>query len=891
MRRAVRTWSTYVHDGVTDQGFANDLAQVISYGMAMAALRGGADLNKDNLISLNEARYALEETSPVISASLGPVLGVKGLLAQIANEVGAIERLVAAVDPRAVAQSKDPRGEPWLWFYEDFLRAFDPQLRQKSGVYYTPAAIVQAQVRFAEHLLVDRFDRDLAFGDKSVTTLDPACGSGTYPLAVVDSALRRATERRGPAGPAQIAPTLANNVIAFELLPGPYAVAHLRIGQRIAEASGDLIPPEVRVYLTDTLDDPNSVPATLDLWGDADVLAEERRRAQAVKREEQVMVVIGNPPYGRVSQESGAGGWITSRTVGHSLFDDILRPVNTIFSHTTSLYNLYVYFWRWALWKVFESSPTQPAIASFITASSWLDGPGFVGLRKLAQALGDEIWVVDLGGDSRAGDSEENVFDIQIPVAVVTIVRDAASKESTVPSVYYVRLHGSRGEKLAAISNLAPPADEDGHWTKLTLETIGDPMVPSLPKDAWHSMPALVDIFPWQMAGMYANRTWPISPSRTVLERRWDAFLSKPTAEERSEAFVTPPTGRNIFTRVRGLAPLANLKKGTPVRAIERYAYRDFDRQWVIYDPRVIALERPSLWASRSDRQLFFSTLTASTLGEGPALTVATDVPDRHHFLGSNGGKDVIPLYRDRACTSPNLTEGLSARVGSLHRNADPRACNPSPEDLAAYVYALLSSPDYYDQFRSELRTPGPRVPLTADPALFLKVRSYGQRLIWLHTYADRFTSAERPTKMPRRKGIVWAKPVTKIPAGPNDIRYDPTKQELDVGTGTVIGVTEDVWEFSVTRWKVLQRWLQMRTRQGVGRSANRPKPLDLIRPSVWEDAWNDELLDLLNLLQETVDLRPAQKELLAQVLAGPTISADELPQPNSFQRKEPKVN
>jgi predicted helicase len=192
-------------------------------------------------------------------------------------------------------------------------------------------------------------------------------------------------------------------------MPGPYAVAHLRIGQRIAEISGKL-SPEVRVYLTDTLDDPASAPETIPLWGDADVLAEERRRAQSVKRDENIMVAIGNPPYRRLKKSSGEGGWVVPSGKGRSLFDDILEPANavTIFSHIASLYNLYVYFWRWAIWKVFEAQGDGPAVVSFITASSWLTGPGFVGLRQLAQSIGDEIWVCDLGGDNCGTHIEEN---------------------------------------------------------------------------------------------------------------------------------------------------------------------------------------------------------------------------------------------------------------------------------------------------------------------------------------------------------------------------------------------------------------------------------------------------------------------------------------------------
>gem|GEM_PF-78024 len=886
IRKGLNAWAAHVHNGVTDAGFANDLAQVIAYSLAIAALRGGADINKDNLISLKEARQTIEGTSPVLSAALGPVLGVKGLLGDIRHEVAAIERLASAVDASAVAKSTDPRGEPWLWFYEDFLRAFDPEQRRRAGVYYTPTAIVQTQVRLVEYLLRNRFDRDLGFGDSSVVTLDPASGSGTYPLAVIDAALERAVEQRGPAGPAQIAGTLARNLIAFELMPGPYAVSHLRIGQRIAEASGDLIPPEVRVYLTDTLDDPTLVPATLSLWGDVDILAEERRRAQAVKREEPVMVVLGNPPYGRVSQGSGAGGWIVSPGTGRALFDDILEPIYTIFSHTTSLYNLYVYFWRWSLWKTFESAGAGPAIVSFITASSWLTGPGFIGLRMLVQDLADEIWVCDLGGESRGGVLEENVFDIKIPVAIVTVIRDGASHTGEAPVVWYRRVGGTRSEKLLTLESVDVP-DLDETWERLLIEKIGNPMAKLAGDADWRAMPALADLFPWQMAGVYANRTWPISPSRAVLEERWRKLLAQPTADQRAEAFSEAPTGRKIHTRVRGLTPISNLQANAPHRPIERYAFRSFDRQWILNDPRLINLERPALWASRSDKQIFMSTMTATPIGPGPAISVSTAVPDRHHFCG-RGGKDVIPLYRDQACRYPNVTAGLLAGIGQVLRVLEPAMPNPTPEDLTAYEYAILSCDEYQKRFVAALVTPGPRVPVTADPSLFVEARDLGREQLWLQTFGARFNSPARSGKVPRHPTIAWVAPVIGIPSSAADIVYNDAEGVITIGAGEISGVRPEVWDFSITGWKVVQKWLAFRTAKGTGRSATSAKPLDLIRPSEWLDEWNIELLELLTVLTRTVALYGTAADLLDRILQGPMITADQLPVPSGIERKEP---
>ncbi|AJO56859.1 Predicted helicase [Micrococcus luteus NCTC 2665] len=347
VREAKAAWDHTVHHTTTDAQFAGDVAQVVAYSMAIAGLSGQADRNADGVVTLEEAKHALETAHRnVLAASLGPIIGIPALMEYIAPEVGAIMRLVSSMDVAAIERSTDSRGEPWLWFYEDFLQRYDPAARNRAGVYYTPISVVQCQVRVVDALLRERFGQTLGFGAPSVVTLDPATGSGTYPLAVIDRAEAAAREERGPAGVAQVAKNLTKNLLAFELLPGPYSVAHLRIGQRLAEAQGHAFQAEeIGVYLTDTLEDPSAGMAE-GLFGDARVLAEAAEAARRIKRDRRITVAIGNPPYDRVT--SGTGGWVEHGDGEDALFDDVIGPAQeqgVIFSAQASLYNLYVYFW------------------------------------------------------------------------------------------------------------------------------------------------------------------------------------------------------------------------------------------------------------------------------------------------------------------------------------------------------------------------------------------------------------------------------------------------------------------------------------------------------------------------------------------------------------------
>lgn len=884
--KAKEAWDHTVHSATNSEQFPSDAAQVIAYSMVIAGMSGRADINNDGIITLKEAKETLADGHRnVLAAALGPILEIPGFTDYIEAEVGAIVRLVSCMDVPAIHSAKDSRGEPWLWFYEDFLAKYDPAARKSSGVYYTPTSVVRFQVRAVDDLLRTKFKRTLGFGAPNVHTLDPAAGSGTYPLAIIDQAVETGITERGPAGAIQAANNLTNNLLAFEILPGPYAVTQLRLGQRLAQAKGQIINlDEVGVYLTDTLEDPY-LPEPKGLFGDALVLAEAAAKAREIKNSTPVTVAIGNPPYDRVTSDSG--GWVLSGSDNEApIFDDVIKPAQqngVIFSAQASLYNLYVYFWRWAIWKVFqqglEGDRKKDAVISFITASSWLNGPAFVGLRKLAIDTSSEIWVLDLGGEGRGARKEENVFDIQSPVAIVTLVR--TGKASKPAKVYYRRIRGSRQEKFDQLDSMDRYDLKDG-WTVVDAAD-GQPFIADEAGDKWLTYPLLADIFPWQQPGIKYNRMWPVAPSSSVLKQRWRKLLADEDPVERAAKFVTARTGRTIETQVSGLPLLASLSADANHEPIVRMGWRSFDQQWTFDDPRLINLERPSLWQSLSEKQLFLVSPWSARISQGPAATVSIGVPDLHYFC-NRGGKDVLPLYRDAAATAPNITRGLLEKLGSTYGR------EVSPEDLLAYCYALIASSQYSERFEQELENSPVRVPITQDAALFEEAVGIGAELLWLQTYGKRYVAERRPeSRVPRIPGLGWAEPVNALPDDMKEITYDEEAHQLRIADGVVTGVSPEVRRFSVSGMNILDKWLGARTRKGIGRASGKSAtPLDKIRPDSWEDEWNDELLDLLRVLTRTVELGEKQGDLLARIVTGDLIEASDLPAPTSGERKVP---
>lgn len=820
------------------QDFADGLSQGVALGLVLAAIE------RDSVPTLGNPPPAL--ASP----------WKRPLRDALRKQLAHLESLAGAIDV-AILQ----RGDAWLYFYEHFLRFYDPHRRRQAGVYYTPVEVVRAMVAMADALLRKRFGLSAGFADATVLTLDPASGTGTFPLAVID----RAAARLG-----NLAAThLASNLRSFELLPGPCAVARLRLTQRLRQLdpSAKLLPT---VTLGDTLASPES---TLDT------------------DPPRVTVVIGNPPYRRLrSAKPGTGGWILDgpvpgRVASKSLFDDLLdvAKTHTVFSHHASLYNLYVYFWRWALWRAFEASSPGHGVVALVTASSWLTGPGFLGLRALMRELCDEVWVIDLGGDNKGATHEENVFAIATPVAIALLVRSPRHDPATSAVVRYRRITGTRDEKLAQLRVVAASDDPfAGTWT-VCPSGMYDRMSPSCDDPAWNCYPALADLLPWQQPGCKFGRTWPIAPTQEALMQRWDRFVSSPP-EARPALFQTGTSGRTVFTEVAASSPLAHEPPTAPPPPIRRYAYRSFDRQWAFDDPRMAKTESPSLWRSASDRQVYLACLMTGRLASGPSLTASACVPDLHCFCG-RGGKDVIPLYRDAEAREPNVPAGLLACLGDRLGIREP-----SPEDLVAYIYAILSAPQYQARFSQELTTPGPRVPLTAQAALWEEAVAMGAELLWLHTYAERFRGPGRDTIVPPVHGLEWERPVTQMPRSSKEIAYDSPTRTLAIGNGRLRGVAPEVWDFTVSRMCVVKKWLRYRTVAGSGKALSSGSALDKIRSEVWPGAWNDELLDLIGVLTHTVSRREVQGKLIDRICKGTLILANELPAPGPLERKAPRL-
>lgn len=479
-------WRKVFSAEATDELFADGYAQAVTFGLLMARAKN-IELSK----GLHEVGVMLSETSSLIGTALLLLTDNAENQKTLKTALGTLMRVLDAVNWPKISKG-DP--EAWLYFYEDFLEVYDNKLRKKTGSYYTPPEVVGAMVGLVDEVLrSSRFGQHAGIAASSVTVADPATGTGTFLLGVLRTIAQTVEADEGKGAIKAAINAAIKRVIGFEMQLGPFAVAQLRILAEIFELTGGPPKTPLRMFVTNTLGNPDDDEAWIP--GIFAPIADSRREANKIKREEPITVVIGNPPYKEKAR--GWGGWIESGSANEKEAAQLtawVAPKNwDIGAHAKHLRNLYIYFWRWATWKVFDHDPNHSTgIVCFITVAGFLNGPGFQKMRDYLRRTCDDIWVIDCSPEGHQPEVNTRIFQaVQQPVCIVLASR-SAQNDSNAPAK--VRFHalprGQRREKFAALSTLHLAASP---WT----ECPADWRAPFLPASggSWITYPKLEDLF------------------------------------------------------------------------------------------------------------------------------------------------------------------------------------------------------------------------------------------------------------------------------------------------------------------------------------------------------------------------------------------------------------
>lgn len=873
-------WRKLLFPEASDEQFADGYAQAVTFGMLMARAR---EIRLGD--GLDRAARRLGETNSLIGTALRLLTDAAENQATLKTSLGTLTRVLDSVHWTTISKGNP---DAWLYFYEDFLEVYDNKLRKQTGSYYTPPEVVGAMIRLVDEALRSRFALRSGLASPEVTLADPAVGTGTFMLGTLRRIAETVAADEGPGAVPAAIDAVVRRLLAFEIQLGPFAVAQLRILAELSDLIGAAPTTPLRMFVTDTLGNPyieqEWVPAILG------PIAESRRRANEIKRQEPITVVIGNPPY--KEKAKSRGGWVESGSANSPepppLAAWMPPPEWGVSAHAKHLRNLYVYFWRWATWKVFDHDPkANTGIVCFITVAGFLNGPGFEKMRDYLRRTTEEIWVIDCSPEGHQPEVNTRIFEgVQQPVCIVLASRSPRT-DYDVPAVVRFRAlpAGHRREKFVALESLT--LDVDG-WSECPTEW----RAPFLPESvgAWSTYPALDDLFIYNGSGVMPGRTWIIAPDAESLQSRWQTLVDAPGNQK--EALFHPhlrngKPGDKHSRKVVAKGLLGYEPRLTPVGDEQgpcvppvRYGFRSFDRQWIIPDNRLINQPNPELWESYSEKQVYLTAPSDRSPSAGPALTLTCLIPDLHHYNG-RGGR-VFPLWQDRDAGIPNIPPGLLTYLGEKYQKL------VSAEDLVAYIAAVTAHPAFTVRFKADLVQPGLRLPLTADADLFTAAAEMGRTVVWLHTFGERFVDPKsgRPAGPPRLpKGVAPRIPAAgAISQSPTEMadsmEYNESKCRLLIGGGYVEGVTPDMWNYEVSGKHVLRQWFSYRKadreRPIIG-DRRPPSKLGDIQPEHWLAEYTTELINMLNVLGRLIELEQAQAELLERICSGQTITTEEL--------------
>ncbi|MEO6014045.1 MAG: N-6 DNA methylase [Devosia sp.] len=450
-------WRKLLFPEATDENFADGYAQAVTFGLLIARTR---DIELVN--GIERAASELKKSNSLIATALNLLTENDETHAVLRTSLDTMMRVLDQVNWSLVSKD-DP--DAWLYFYEHFLEVYDNKRRKQTGSYYTPPEIVNAMVRLVDEALRGPlFNRPLGLASSDVTVADPAVGTGTFLLGVLRKIAETVENDSGAGSVPGALAAAAERLVGFELQFGPFAVAQLRLIAELQELMtvGGKAPsqlPDLRLFITDTLGNP--FVDDENLLQIVQPIAKSRREANKVKREDTITVVIGNPPYKEKAE--GLGGWIEKGSDGgaksiQAPMDRWRPPVEWgVSAHAKHLKNLYVYFWRWAAWKVFHSGwkdstglPETDAegVVCFITVAGFLNGPGFQKMRADLRESCSEIWVIDCTPEGHQPEVATRIFQgVQQPVCIVIAARQKANDRKAQARVRYRRWSKADGKR------------------------------------------------------------------------------------------------------------------------------------------------------------------------------------------------------------------------------------------------------------------------------------------------------------------------------------------------------------------------------------------------------------------------------------------------------------
>jgi hypothetical protein len=829
--------------------FADMFAQTLAYGLFSARVAApGKNFSREL------ARKLIPRTNPFLRSFFEQITGSALDDEPFAGFVEDLIQTLAYSDTDSILEDFGKRGrrtDPVVHFYETFLQAYDPKLRELRGVYFTPEPVVNYIVESLDLLLKSKFSLKNGLADRSQITvtrhegekeiretthrvliLDPATGTATFLYRVLDF-IREQFERSKKLGAwgDYVHEHLLPRLFGFELLMAPYAVAHFKLGLALAAwdkeplfRQGFSYEPQkderINIFLTNTLEDIEDKAQQL---GPLRMLSDEAHCAFEVKRNKPVLVILGNPPYSNFGQQN-RGKWILG------LLDEYKRGLN---EKKINLNDDFIKFIRWAQWRVEQ---TGSGVIGMIVRNVFLDGLTHRRMRESLLEAFDEIYVLNLHGSkeplemSPDGSVDDNVFQIKKGVAIVLFVKLPATGKKRQTMHATVRHADLWGRQAAKYKWLDAQQVEKTKWTKLKPSA---PRFYFVPKDfaqdeEYRGLPSVTDIFPVSNNGLKTDRDELFFDfNKLDLQNRMQRFFIRDLPDAFREKYrIVDSTSYDIAERRH--------KVTFDPKALHKCLYRPFDVRWLYYDPGLTS--RPAEKVMRHMIAGDNLALIATRQTKDELSVLAVDKLAGHKSCAGYDINTVFPLYLypngklpeddlfvreepDEPPRRPNLSADFIAdfclrlKVKFVPEGLGwPAKREVGPELIFHYAYAVFHSPGYRERYAEFLRTDFPRLPLTGDYELFRELSGLGGWLVDLH--ARGHGEGKGPGFPLKGNNLI------------EEVRYEPPKPSGSERHGGRVWINDlqhfepvppESWEFPIGGYQPAERWLKDRTGRTLG--------------------------------------------------------------------------
>ena len=789
--------------GINETEFADLYSQTITYGLFAARLRAGEEFNR-------RLAYSYIPKSIGILRDIFKFISLEDLPLQMEIIIDDISEVLAVSDAREILEQYYHEGkgsDPVLHFYETFLSVYDPKTREKRGVYYTPEPVVSFIVRSIHQILQDKFNLPDGLAAKNVTLLDPAGGTLGFLAKAIEVAVTEFKDKYGQGAVKDfIKDHILQNYYAFELMMAPYAIGHMKISFLLEELGYRMADDErIKYYLTNTLDmkelEQSKFPGMSSL-------SHESHEAGKIKKQAPILVVLGNPPYSGVS--ANINEW-TERLLKEDIDDcpsyykSDGKPLG---EKKVWLQDDYVKFLRFAQWKI---QTAGYGMVGMITNHSYLDNPTFRGMRQSLMKTFDEIYILDLHGNSLKkettpeGGKDENVFDIRQGVAIAIFIKNKKAKKT---KVFHLDNYGLQGEKYKWL---------DQHkFNRKNYHEIK-------PESPWYFfIPRNTTQIQGYLKWAKINEIFPVNVTGIVTAR--DNFVigfNDNEIKNRILQFRNLSLSDEIIKQTYNLKDTRGWKISTARKKIsedlnwntyyQKILYRPFDIRSIYYTDKMVDWGRPEYMRHMLKENI--GLITTRQFKEEAGAFVTENIIG-HKTVSVYDINYLFPLYiypnddkdNRRASTTvmmvfePRMSYGRKPNIAPLiyEQLETVFGKRPTTETIFYYIYAVLYSNTYRSKYAEFLKIDFPRIPFTKNYQLFITLAKLGNQLADLHLL----------------KSKELDKTISQYPISGTNKVVKPKYADAKVWINTeqyFNGITEAVWHYQIGGYQVCEKWLKDR--------------------------------------------------------------------------------